>query len=249
MWLQVATFVAGYEERWGTRAQEPSERVPACRPRGGTRARHRPGRSRGGTGTSRAGSRAGRAGGVARHREARTGDAWGARRRRRVSGFAATAASEADRGAAPRRRTRGAVRVYAESSAVLAWLLDEPSGSDVRAILTTSETVITSDLTVIESDRVLLRAALLGELTEAEAADRRAHLMTATAYWHVLRISPEIVERARQPFPGEPIRTVDAIHLASALVARGALPGLDLLSLDDRIRRAAAPLGLRVRPD
>ena len=141
------------------------------------------------------------------------------------------------------------MRVYAESSAVLAWLLDEPAGPDVRGILTASEAVIASDLTLIESDRVLLRAAVPGELTEAEAADLRGHLMAAASYWHVLRISPEIVERARQPFPGEPIRTLDAIHLASALVARGALPGLDLLSLDERIRRAAAPLGLRVRPD
>jgi predicted nucleic acid-binding protein len=141
------------------------------------------------------------------------------------------------------------VNVYAESSAILAWLLDEASASDVRNVLTASEVVIASDLTLIESDGVLLRAAALGELTEAEAADRRAHLMTAASRWHVLRISPEIVERARQPFPGEPIRTLDAIHLASALVARGTIPGLALLSLDERIRRAAWPLGVRVRPE
>ena len=140
------------------------------------------------------------------------------------------------------------MNVYAESSAILAWLLDEESGSQVREILATSEVVIASDLTLIESDRVLWRAVVLGELTEAEAADRRAHLMTAASHWHVLRISPEIVERARQPFPGEPIRTLDALHLASALIARGMLPGLTLLSLDDRIRRAAGPLGLRVCP-
>lgn len=139
--------------------------------------------------------------------------------------------------------------VYAESSAILAWLLDEEPGSQVREILAASDVVIASDLTLIESDRVLLRAVALGDLTEAEAADRRGHLMTAASHWHVLRISPEIVERARQPFPGEPIRTLDAIHLASALVARWTLPGLGLLSLDDRIRRAAGPLGLRVRPE
>ena len=109
--------------------------------------------------------------------------------------------------------------VYAESSAVLAWLLDEASGSDVREVLMASDFVVASDLTLIECDRVVLRAVALGELTEAEAADRRAHLMTAAAHWHVLRISPEIVERARQPFPGEPVRTLDAIHLASALMA------------------------------
>ena len=139
--------------------------------------------------------------------------------------------------------------VYAESSAILSWLLDEPFGADVRRMLTKADAIVSSDLTLIECDRVLMRAAVAGELTEAEAADRRAHLMTAASHWHVLRIGPEIVERARQPFPGEPIRTLDAIHLASALVARGALPGLELLSLDERIRRAARPLGLGLRPE
>jgi predicted nucleic acid-binding protein len=138
--------------------------------------------------------------------------------------------------------------IYAESSAILAWLLDEAAGPDVREILATADAIVASDLTLIESDRVLVRTVVLGEMTEAEAADRRAHLRRAASHWHVFRIGPEIVERARQPFPREPIRTLDAIHLASALVARAALPGLELLSLDERIRRAAIPLGLRVRP-
>jgi len=141
------------------------------------------------------------------------------------------------------------VNVYAESSAVLAWLLDETSAPKVRQLLATAETVVASDLTLIECDRVLLRAAALGELTEAEAADRRAHLTTAASHWHVLRIGPEIVERARRPFPGEPIRTLDAIHLASTVVARSAVAGLELLSLDDRIRKAGRRVGLRVRPE
>jgi len=139
--------------------------------------------------------------------------------------------------------------VYAESSAILAWLLDEASGPDVRRILTDAPSIVASDLTLIECDRVLLRAASLGELTEADGADRRAHLRTAASHWHVLRISPEIVDRARQPFPNEPIRTLDALHVASALFARTIIPDLELLSLDERIRRAARPFGLRLRPD
>jgi predicted nucleic acid-binding protein len=140
------------------------------------------------------------------------------------------------------------VTLYVESSAVLAWLLDEPAGAAVRLLLTSAELIVASDLTLIECDRVLHRAAALGELTEAETADRRAHLATAASHWHVLRIAPDIVDRARQPFPGDPIRTLDAIHLASALVARASVAGLQLLSLDDRIRRAASALGLRVQP-
>jgi predicted nucleic acid-binding protein len=140
------------------------------------------------------------------------------------------------------------VNLYAESSAVLAWLLDEESAAEIRQLLGKAEWIVASDLTLIECDRVLLRAVTLGELTEAQAADRRAHLATAANHWQVLRIAPEIVDRARQPFPGEPIRTLDAIHLASALAGLTAIAGLKLLSLDDRVRRAGKQLGLDVLP-
>lgn len=139
--------------------------------------------------------------------------------------------------------------LYAESSAVLAWLLDEPAAPQVLESLASTSMVVASDLTVIECERVLLRAAVLGELTEAEAADRRAHLAAAVSHWHVVRIGPEIVERSRRPFPSKPIRTLDAIHLASVLVARPAVAGLELLSFDDRIRRSATRLGVRVHPE
>jgi uncharacterized protein with PIN domain len=141
------------------------------------------------------------------------------------------------------------VSLYAESSAVLAWLLDEEPAASVRDLLAAQKIIVASDLTLIECDRVLHRAVALGELTEAEAADRRAHLATVAAHWTVLRISPEVVERARQSFPGPPVRTLEAIHLASLLVARSAVAGLALLSVDIRVRGAAAGLGIQLQPD
>ena len=140
------------------------------------------------------------------------------------------------------------MNLYAESSAVLAWLLDEPTAPAVRQLLGDAAIIIASDLTLIECDRVLLRAVALKELTEAEVADRRAHLVSAAAHWQVLRIAGEIVDRARQPFPGDPIRTLDAIHLASLLDARSAVVGLRLLSRDERVRQAAKGLGVEVEP-
>jgi predicted nucleic acid-binding protein len=140
------------------------------------------------------------------------------------------------------------VNIYAESSAVLAWLLGEDAAPRVRELLSQAETVIASDLTLLECDRVLIRAVVLGEVDEAAAADRRAHLNAAAAHWHILRLSAEIVDRARQPFPAEPIRTLDAIHLASALAARAGVAGVELLSLDERVRRAAQQLGFRLQP-
>jgi predicted nucleic acid-binding protein len=141
------------------------------------------------------------------------------------------------------------LNIYAESSAVLAWLLGEETGIRVRETLRRAELVFASDLVLIECDRVLIRAATLGEIDEATAASRRAHLNSAAAHWHMYRLSLDIVERARRPFPAEPVRTLDAIHLASALAVRSTIPDVELLSLDDRIRRAAEQLGFRLQPN
>lgn len=138
--------------------------------------------------------------------------------------------------------------LYAESSAVLTWLLDEESGAAVRSLLSAEPFIVASDLTLIECDRELHRAVALGDIAEADAADRRTHLATVSAHWTLLRVGPEVVERARQPFPGAPIRTLDAIHLASSLVARSAIAGLGLLSLDARVRGVAELLGIKVLP-
>ena len=141
------------------------------------------------------------------------------------------------------------MNVYAESSAVLAWLLGEDAGRRVRQVLRQAELVMASDLVLVECDRVLIRAVTLRDVSETAAADRRAHLNAAAAHWHLWRVSSDIVERARRPFPAEPIRTLDAIHLATALVARSAIPGIELLSLDERIRRTGKQLGFRLQPE
>jgi len=131
---------------------------------------------------------------------------------------------------------------------VLAWLLGEEADYRVREVLRRAALVAASDLVLLECDRVLIRAVALGEIDEATAADRRVLLNAAAAHWHLWRVSSEIVDRARRPFPVEPVRTLDAIHLASALAARSAVPGIELLSLDDRIRQAGKQLGFRLQP-
>lgn len=140
------------------------------------------------------------------------------------------------------------MKLYAESSAVLAWLLGEAAGARTSELLGGADLVLASDLTLVECDRVLIRAIALGELAEGEAAERSAYLRAAAARWYVLRIGPDIVERARHPLPGEPIRTLDALHLACALAARSSMAGVQLLSLDARIRRAARRIGFVVEP-
>jgi predicted nucleic acid-binding protein len=131
---------------------------------------------------------------------------------------------------------------------VLAWLLGEPASSGVAERLAGAERVVASDLTVIECERVLIRAWSSGLLSEADAAARRATLARAATQWHRFGLGPEVTHRCRLPFPIEPVRTLDAIHLATALSARGLLPTLRLLTLDQRIRENGVRLGFDVAP-
>lgn len=140
------------------------------------------------------------------------------------------------------------MNLYAESSAILAWLLAEPAADAVVDLLRQAALVVTSDLTLVECDRVLIRAEREGAISEAERADRHAALNGAAARWHVLRLAADIVDRARQPFPGEPIRTLDALHVASAVAGRAAIPHLAVLTLDNSIRSVARHLGFDLVP-
>ena len=110
---------------------------------------------------------------------------------------------------------------------MLAWLLGETGGVEVRNALAAAELIVASDLTLVECDRVLIRAQTSGSLSEAHALSLRALLDNAAGHWNILRVDREVVERARRRFPGEPIRTLD---------------------LDRRIRASARALGLNVTP-
>jgi predicted nucleic acid-binding protein len=108
--------------------------------------------------------------------------------------------------------------------------------------------VVASDLTLVECDRVLIRAHVSGRISEAGAAELRARLNEAAAAWSLLRLRADVIERDRARFPGEPLRTLDALHLASALMVRAAAGPLALLSLDQRIRAIGRELGFEVHP-
>ena len=138
--------------------------------------------------------------------------------------------------------------VYVESSAVLAWLLDQPGGWQAFEDLRAADQVLTSELTMIECERVLHQHVAVGRLGVETAQGLRAELAEVASDWSVASIGVEVVDRARASFPDDRIRTLDAIHLASALSARARIGDVDLLTLDDRLRANGVLLGFRVLP-
>ncbi|HTY65276.1 MAG TPA: type II toxin-antitoxin system VapC family toxin [Alphaproteobacteria bacterium] len=168
--------------------------------------------------------------------------------------FSAAAAAPFYKGSPPRpcwtiRVAAGeAGTLYVESSAVLAWLFGEPTSATVGERLNEAQALISSELTVVECSRAIHQAVARSALSQTVASGLENDLATISKSWEILRLMPSVLARARQSFPHEPIRTLDALHVASALEARAAYPELAVLSLDGRVRNVATALGFLVTP-
>jgi predicted nucleic acid-binding protein len=105
---------------------------------------------------------------------------------------------------------------------------------------------VTSALTVAEAARAILRARLLGRITVQQ---QRAALLTLQRFsrrCHIVSVTQAILSHVGRPFPVEPIRTLDAIHLATA-EALGDPPALvTIITRDVRVRDNAIALGYPV---
>ena len=138
--------------------------------------------------------------------------------------------------------------VYAESSAVLSWLLAEQMSRDVVQTLSRAELVLSSRLTEAECGRAFSRLESQDVLRPEDASRRRAALNRALGFWSLVRMDTRVWQRAARPFPVEPVRTLDALHLALALEASEQVGPVTMLSLDQRVRRNALAMGLDVAP-
>jgi predicted nucleic acid-binding protein len=138
--------------------------------------------------------------------------------------------------------------LYAESSAILAWLLGEPSQSLVLAELRSATRVVSSSLTGVECARGLARAHALGRISAADELAGLRLLDVAESSWDVHDLSELVTRKARSRFPLEPIRTLDALHIATAQVFSEALGELAVLTFDARVRHNALALGMKIVP-
>jgi predicted nucleic acid-binding protein len=86
-----------------------------------------------------------------------------------------------------------------------------------------------------------LEAARVVAILKRVAADR--------AYWTLVGVGPEVLDAAERLVSVHPMRTLDAIHLASAQVfaAGVSASGLMFVSADKRQTETAAVIGLATR--
>lgn len=133
---------------------------------------------------------------------------------------------------------------YVETSTILAALLDEDNNA--HATLDRPNPRLTSALTVAEASRAIRMARARGAIDarREQMADGALKVFFGTC--SVIDISGEILLRAGQTFPVEPIRTLDAIHLATIELI-GMPPHLvRVITRDRRVRENAVALGYHV---
>ena len=91
----------------------------------------------------------------------------------------------------------------------------------------------------MEGARAIHRLRHRGGLSEATLADAEREInqfWLRCEFWEITRA---ICETARNVAPASPLRSLDAIHLATFVTARERIEDLELLTVDDRLRAAA----------
>ena len=132
---------------------------------------------------------------------------------------------------------------YVDSSVLLRFILDQPGS--LTGMLEHDD-ALTSFITEVECLRAIEAARLRRQLTADEAADRR--LLAYRYFRRMRRMMPSvsILRRAGEPYPLA-LKSLDAIHLASALVLRDRrVPDLVFATHDHQLGRAAATMGFDV---
>jgi len=104
---------------------------------------------------------------------------------------------------------------------------------------------LSSQLILLECARTIDRARIRFRLDDREVLDRRLAVQEQVDAFEIVPLAAIVLDRASEPFPTA-IGSLDAIHLASALLARRRYPDMILATHDDELATAAGAMGLRV---
>jgi predicted nucleic acid-binding protein len=136
------------------------------------------------------------------------------------------------------------VIAYIDTSALLRIVLREPGGLDD---LRSYDALVSSELIAVESPRTIDRLRLQGSLTADEAAARVCTVNEWLEAIDLVLLRPPVLSRASEPMP-MPLGTLDALHLATALIWRDRMGPLPTMATHDTaLGLAARAFGFEVR--
>ena len=125
---------------------------------------------------------------------------------------------------------------YIDTSALLRLVLREPGAVDD---LRTYDGLVSSELIAVECARTIDRLRNQGALTMEEATERIGVVNDWLEAVDLVLLRPPVLSRASEPMP-MPVGTLDAIHLATALLWRDRVGPLPQMVTHDAALGAAA---------
>jgi predicted nucleic acid-binding protein len=141
------------------------------------------------------------------------------------------------------------VWAYFDTSALVKRYVVEAGRREVLQLLRRHE-CLTSAILPVELRSALRRRVDDGSLNLARVAEIVRRVGADRAYWTLVEVSPDVLAAAETLVAGRPLRTLDAIHVASAQLVASRLPAGTaalFVSADQRQTAAAAAAGLTVR--
>jgi len=101
----------------------------------------------------------------------------------------------------------------------------------------------------VEAIRSVRRARAERRISSERESDVLSMVETLRSACAVFALTPAVLHRAEQPFSDDLLRSLDALHVATAVELRRELGGeWVVFATDQRVRRAAAGLGFRLEP-
>jgi predicted nucleic acid-binding protein len=140
------------------------------------------------------------------------------------------------------------VWTYFDTSALVKRYIDEAGRREVLRLLRRNECV-TSAVLPVELRSGLRRRVAEGSLEAGRLPAILKHVAADRSYWTLVAVGTDVLVAAETLVATHPIRTLDAIHIASArlFAARISMPGLTFVSADKRQTETAVAVGLAAR--
>lgn len=127
--------------------------------------------------------------------------------------------------------------------------LEEPHSGQLTALITDDPPLVVWWGTVVECTSALARLRREGHLDTYQESHVNGGLHALAAEWTEIQPSEEIRRSGTQLLRHHPLRAADALQLAAAHIwAAGRPEGFGLVSLDQRLRDAAAVEGFFILP-
>ena len=134
--------------------------------------------------------------------------------------------------------------LYVETSALLTWLFNEPDSNEVIDTINHTDLIVTSELLRIETVRAVKRLCNEELITSEQMKSLLGIFDAHMQSWFKMSIDETVVAGSLKDFPAEPVRTLDAVHLATALEYKKLYPELKMLTKDKSILQNTEALGL-----